>query len=122
MIADGSWPEDAACRGTANPEWWFPEQGGSCRAAKRVCFTCTVQQACLDHALTHDEGFGIWGGFGEKERRGLKAGQPIGDRRLLCRQGHDLLIVGTTPSNECKQCQRDAQKRWRSKRHHRRAS
>ena len=46
--------------------------GGSTRAAKRICQTCTVQTECLEYALANDERFGIWGGLSERERRRLK--------------------------------------------------
>jgi WhiB family redox-sensing transcriptional regulator len=56
------WYERAACL----------EKGGSTRAAKRICQTCTVQTECLEYALANDERFGIWGGLSERERRRLK--------------------------------------------------
>jgi WhiB family transcriptional regulator, redox-sensing transcriptional regulator len=65
------WQDDALCAQT-DPEAFFPEKGGSTRAAKRVCRACTVTAECLEYALEHDERFGIWGGFSERERRRLK--------------------------------------------------
>jgi WhiB family redox-sensing transcriptional regulator len=65
------WYEQAACRGT-NADCFFPEKGGSTRAAKRICQTCQVTAECLDYALDNDERFGIWGGLSERERRRLK--------------------------------------------------
>lgn len=65
------WTESALCAET-DPEAFFPEKGGSTRAAKRVCQACDVRAECLEYALGHDERFGIWGGFSERERRRLK--------------------------------------------------
>lgn len=56
----------------ADPEQWFPEKGGSTRAAKAVCRGCEVRAECLEYALKHDERFGVWGGLSERERRRLK--------------------------------------------------
>jgi WhiB family transcriptional regulator, redox-sensing transcriptional regulator len=65
------WYERAACRGR-DADCFFPEKGGSTRAAKRICQTCIVQVECLEYALANDERFGIWGGMSERERRRLK--------------------------------------------------
>lgn len=65
------WSVDAVCAET-DPEAFFPEKGGSTRAAKAMCLTCRVQAECLDWALSRDERFGIWGGLSERERRRLK--------------------------------------------------
>ena len=40
-------------------------------AARRLCRSCPVQQACLEHALAVQESHGIWGGLTELERRRL---------------------------------------------------
>ena len=56
-----------------DPEVFFPEKGGSVREAKAVCAGCPVRAQCLEHALAHDERFGVWGGTSEPERRRLKA-------------------------------------------------
>src|SRR5215213_6402822 len=65
------WYEQAACL-DKDADCFFPEKGGSTRAAKRICQTCTVQTECLEYALANDERFGIWGGLSERERRRLK--------------------------------------------------
>lgn len=66
-----SWMDDALCAQT-DPEAFFPEKGGSTREAKQVCLACPVRAECLDHALDHEERFGIWGGLSERERRALQ--------------------------------------------------
>ena len=65
------WYERAACL-DKDADCFFPEKGGSTRAAKRICQTCAVQTECLEYALANDERFGIWGGLSERERRRLK--------------------------------------------------
>jgi WhiB family redox-sensing transcriptional regulator len=64
------WQERAVCAQT-DPEAFFPEKGGSVRAAKKVCRACPVRAECLDYALEHHERFGVWGGLSERERRKL---------------------------------------------------
>lgn len=65
----------------ADPEAWFPDKGGSTRAAKAICNgdttrpPCPVRDECLAWALANNERFGIWGGMSERERRRLNAEQ-----------------------------------------------
>jgi WhiB family redox-sensing transcriptional regulator len=61
------WRERAACR-DADLEVFFPENSGSARARK-ICAGCPVRAQCLDHAVTYDEPFGIWGGLNRLERK-----------------------------------------------------
>lgn len=68
---DRVWVLEAKCL-DADPEAFFPEKGGSTREAKRICTACPVRNECLEHALTNDERFGIWGGLSERERRRMK--------------------------------------------------
>ncbi|HEU5001942.1 MAG TPA: WhiB family transcriptional regulator [Actinomycetota bacterium] len=66
-----SWQSMARCL-EVDPEIFFPERGGSSRAARAVCNTCYVRAQCLRYALANREQFGIWGGTSERERRKLK--------------------------------------------------
>lgn len=66
-----SWKNGAICA-QVDPEAFFPEKGGSTKAAKKICLSCTVRQECLEEALANDERFGIWGGLSERERRKLR--------------------------------------------------
>jgi WhiB family redox-sensing transcriptional regulator len=70
-IPPDGWQESALCAQT-DPEAFYPEKGGSTRAAKRVCSRCEVQAECLEYALARDERFGIWGGMSARERRVIK--------------------------------------------------
>ena len=73
LFIDQPWADQALCAQT-DPEAFFPEKGGSTRVAKATCAKCFVQAECLDWALTTHEGFGIWGGLSERERRAISAG------------------------------------------------
>lgn len=81
---DLEWHADAACRGV-DPDLFFPERGESTREAKEICGICPVRRVCLEHALTHGERHGIWGGTSERERRSLRRSRPSHDvtRRML---------------------------------------
>lgn len=68
------WQEKAVCS-LADPEIFFPERGGSSRAARAVCDECPVRMECLEYALDNKEQFGIWGGTSERERRQLRRGR-----------------------------------------------
>jgi WhiB family transcriptional regulator, redox-sensing transcriptional regulator len=58
------WRDGAACR-HRDPELFFPEGTAGpallqADQAKRVCQCCPVRALCLDFALRHGLGFGIW--------------------------------------------------------------
>jgi WhiB family redox-sensing transcriptional regulator len=38
------------------------------RRAEAVCASCPVRDACLEHALTVPERYGVWGGMSEEQR------------------------------------------------------
>lgn len=65
------WQDYARCA-EVDGEVFFPEKGGSIRAAKKICAACEVRTECLEDALAHDLRFGVWGGKSERERRKLK--------------------------------------------------
>jgi WhiB family redox-sensing transcriptional regulator len=70
------WRDGAACR-HRDPELFFPEGTVGpallqADQAKRVCQSCPVRTSCLDFALRHGLGFGIWGGVTGEERRTLR--------------------------------------------------
>lgn len=69
-LAELEWQDKALCA-EVDPEIFFPEKGGSTRAAKRVCRSCEVRAECLEYALDNPDAgrYGIWGGFSERERR-----------------------------------------------------
>ena len=71
-----SWRAHAACRGM-DPDLFFPLHQATreqeTAAAQAVCDTCPVQVQCLDHAVAHNERYGIWGKTTPRERRRLRA-------------------------------------------------
>jgi WhiB family redox-sensing transcriptional regulator len=69
------WYRDAVCA-QADPEAWYPEQGGSTVPAKRICLACPVAAECLAYALAHQERFGVWGGLSPRERQRLQPTDP----------------------------------------------
>lgn len=71
-----TWREQAGCRST-DPDLFFPI--GSIgtvpleiQAAKAVCDSCPVVDACLRYALETNQESGVWGGTSEEERRRLR--------------------------------------------------
>jgi WhiB family redox-sensing transcriptional regulator len=64
-----TWRQHAACRGI-DPDVFYPlDEDDDAEGAKEVCTVCPVRQACLEHALSHRERDGVWGGATERERR-----------------------------------------------------
>lgn len=79
-LDDPDWRKHAACQ-WVDPELWFPP-GDDPQArtkagkeqvaeAKLVCMSCEVRSTCLDYALSTYQGYGVWGGLDEDERRAL---------------------------------------------------
>lgn len=78
-----AWRVDARCHNLP-VELFYPEKS-EWLAPRLVCEKCPVREPCLEHALTHDETTGMWGGFtpGERsriahERTSGSAGAPAG--------------------------------------------
>jgi WhiB family redox-sensing transcriptional regulator len=73
---EGDWRRHAVCRGE-DPELFFPlgSAGPALAqivAAKAVCARCPVREECLRFAMRTGQGYGIWGGLTEDERRNLR--------------------------------------------------
>jgi len=79
LLQPVEWQTSARCT-AVDPEIFFPERGGSSKAARAVCSKCDVREQCLDYALNNKEQFGIWGGTSERERRRLRKERTL--RRL----------------------------------------
>ena len=65
------WRSLAACR-DVDTAVFFPETESEVAAAKAVCATCPVRDACLDFALITRQDDGVWGGLDENERRRIR--------------------------------------------------
>lgn len=77
------WHDHAKCL-SSDPGLFFPDKGGNAygeaQNAKDVCNgamgprdrPCPVREECLEWALINNEGFGVWGGMSERERRRLR--------------------------------------------------
>ena len=76
------WQLHGACRGENTSLFFHPDgERGPARArrqtaAKAVCARCPVLEACLKHALSVREPYGVWGGMSEEERARLIAAEP----------------------------------------------
>lgn len=68
------WMSSAVCTST-DPEAFFPMEGSSPKAAKKVCRGCPVKTECLEYALATDVHWGIWGGTSERDRRVIRRQQ-----------------------------------------------
>lgn len=77
IVNTESWTDQALCA-TVDPELWFPEKGALNREAKRICGGCPVAAECLEYALARNERYGIWGGYSELQRRGMRGPLPKG--------------------------------------------
>ena len=78
LETDARWQDVSACKGMDPTLFFGPEHPETVKekrdreeAAKAVCDTCPVKQACLEYALEAREGYGIWGGLTELERKAL---------------------------------------------------
>lgn len=71
-VSPPAWVDGALCAQVDVGDIWFPERGESNRAAMRICGLCPVQDSCLEHALAHDERWGVWGGTSEQQRRRMR--------------------------------------------------
>lgn len=65
------WQDQALCA-EVDTDLFFPEDGGSVKAPKRVCRGCPVRAECLEYALGTGQRHGVWGGLSEHERRVLR--------------------------------------------------
>ena len=71
------WQQSGSCRDLPTEMLFHPdgERGPRRRnrenAAKAVCSSCPVIQACRNHALAVQEPYGIWGGLSEDDRLAL---------------------------------------------------
>jgi len=72
MASDQQWQEYGACR-TVPVAVFFPPVEQESDDAKRVCAACSVQEDCLEFAISAGERFGVWGGLDPQERRSLVA-------------------------------------------------
>ena len=74
------WRQDAACR-DLDKAIFFPDSEEETGAAKAVCATCPVRDACLEFALVTRQDDGVWGGLTETERRRLRRRRQEAARR-----------------------------------------
>ncbi len=74
IASDWEWQESAACRELPTEMFFYtdgergPRRKNRENAAKAVCASCPVLQACRKQALILAEPYGIWGGLTEEDR------------------------------------------------------
>lgn len=71
IVSDAEAFEGGLCL-QLDPEYMFGEN--RCQeSAKLMCWTpCPVREKCLKHALENEIPHGVWGGFTERERKGMR--------------------------------------------------
>ena len=67
-VQEAKWFDLGACRGL-DSSIFYPEDDDQGDIAKSVCAECSVQQTCLEYALSVREKAGVWGGANERDRR-----------------------------------------------------
>lgn len=92
------WRRRAACL-TEDPELFFPigtagQALDQVARAKAVCARCPVRDACLRFAIDTGQGFGIWGGLTEDERRLQRRRRKAAAVRSGPGRAPDQLIAG----------------------------
>ena len=96
-----------------DPYVWFSDKGHLNAAAKAICHSCPVEDACLSTALSDLELSGIWGGTTQRERQRMSV-HPIGGVRPIKHgteggaQAHRR--HGETVCPACKAAESDARK------------
>lgn len=75
------WQDHALCT-DVDHDIFFPEKDdlATLRTAQQVCADCPVRTQCLEHALTHGEQAGVWGGVSAAARRRLRQQQKAASR------------------------------------------
>ena len=75
-LGSDSWIEDARCKGMDLSVFFIDydvidrrDVMKQAEIAKEYCYSCPVQQQCLDYAIVNKVKYGIWGGMNEKHRR-----------------------------------------------------
>lgn len=77
MKRDLSWQEQAECRDKDTEIFYLPfnsrmaDKRKRIAEAKKICFSCSVREQCLQYSLENQEPYGVWGGVSEDERRVL---------------------------------------------------
>ena len=65
------WRQRAACRGVVPVDFFYGDRLGRVKffepstkamVIRTLCENCPVKMDCVDHAITNNEQYGIWGG------------------------------------------------------------
>ncbi|MGY3199812.1 WhiB family transcriptional regulator [Streptomyces sp. TE5632] len=76
LARDPHWDDEAACKSSLTPDYWFadgqdPPAIAERLEAKKVCGRCPARVPCLHAALARREPTGVWGGLDTDERAAL---------------------------------------------------
>lgn len=77
-IGDGTWRDDALCKGKETDSFFAEGAGGAGTVylkARCLCFHCPVQKQCLDYAVDNSIFYGLWGGLAYRERLAYRSGK-----------------------------------------------
>ena len=83
VVENWDWQQSGACQELPSEMFFHPdgERGPRRRnrenAAKAICSSCPVIEACRKHALAVQEPYGIWGGLSEDDRATILARRGI---------------------------------------------
>lgn len=77
--ASNHWQDRAACKTADAEAIFFPVSTTdvTIAAAKEICRSCPVIDACARFALERREPHGVWGGMSEKERKAALRSRPV---------------------------------------------
>jgi WhiB family redox-sensing transcriptional regulator len=102
------WMRRGLCTSAPDPDLWFPDPGRSAQPAIAVCTRCPVSDVCLGYALSLPANpAGVWGGTTEEQRRELRGGQAVAERR------QQQAVYRTRPEVRERRRQRSAERRAR---------
>jgi WhiB family transcriptional regulator, redox-sensing transcriptional regulator len=117
------WTERSACKALGETyghdtvtRLFFPAPGESHEPAKAICGACVVRAQCLEYALETPEHHGIWGGYSERERQGIRRDRgPRVARVKPLRHGRweTYSRCANRPEGACEAC-KEAHTRYRS--------
>lgn len=65
------WWDSANCIGV-DQELFYSSDKKLINRGEMFCRKCVVKDECLNHAITHNERFGTWGGVSEKDRNSAR--------------------------------------------------
>lgn len=100
----GEWVEQAACRRSHDPDYWFEYVADSAETvvALNTCHSCPVRRQCLSYAMDNLMELGVWGGTTWRQRiamaRQVASGALPGTREQQYEVLYQALLAQGPPS------------------------